>query len=74
MSSMGAFVEIPVCDHHGTPSGESVRVAEPPPDVLRLEPDSTLKLRRFHELTRFGCGCIWEDRLGYVEQRRRPRT
>jgi hypothetical protein len=25
-----------------------------------------LELRTFRELTRFGCGCIWEDRLGYV--------
>ena len=26
----------------------------------------TLELRRFRELKRFGCGCVWEERLGYV--------
>jgi hypothetical protein len=59
-------VEIPICDADGTPSGETVRVEGPPPDRWQLGPDSVLELRRFRELERFGCGCIWEDRLGYV--------
>ena len=29
-------------------------------------PLGCVELRRFRELARFGCGCIWEDRLGYV--------
>jgi hypothetical protein len=63
---MGAVVEIPICDADGTPSGESVRVVEPPPEVWRLAPDAVLELRRFPELKRFGCGCFWEDSLAYV--------
>jgi hypothetical protein len=59
-------VEIPICTADGTPSGQTVRVEEPAPDRWQLGPDSVLELRRFRELTRFGCGCIWEDRLGYV--------
>jgi hypothetical protein len=69
-AAMGGLGEIPSCDQHGTPSGESVRVEQPPPDVWRLGPDSMLELRRFRELKRFGCGCIWEDRLGYVHHSR----
>jgi hypothetical protein len=65
---MGVVVEIPICDADGTPSGETVQVEGPPPDVLRLGSDSTLALRRFRELKRFGCGCFWEDRLGYVPE------
>jgi hypothetical protein len=58
--------EIPICAADGTPSGESVRLEAPPPEVWQLEPGSVLELRRFRELTRFGCGCIWEERLAYV--------
>ncbi len=65
------MVEIPICERDGTPSGESVRVEEPPPEVWRAEPGSTLELRRFRELRRFGCGCFWEDRLGYVRRAER---
>jgi hypothetical protein len=63
---MSTVLEIPICAPDGTPSGKSVRLEAPPPDVWQLEPGSVLELRRFRELTRFGCGCIWEERLAYV--------
>jgi hypothetical protein len=59
-------LEIPICAADGTPSGDSVRLEPPAPEVWQVEPGSLLELRTFRELTRFGCGCIWEDRLGYV--------
>jgi hypothetical protein len=67
---MTTIVEIPICAGDGTPSGETVRVAEPPPDRWQPAPDLVLELRRFPELNRFGCGCILEDRLGYVRVER----
>jgi hypothetical protein len=70
---VGALLEIPICDQDGAPSGETVHVEEPPPDVWRPGPESTLELRRFRELKRFGCGCIWEERLGYVRSDPEPR-
>ena len=62
------MLEIPICSTDGTPSGESVRLEAPPPEVWELEPGERLELRRFSELKRFGCGCFWEDRLGYVRE------
>ncbi|HKP18755.1 MAG TPA: hypothetical protein VJT84_09760 [Gaiellaceae bacterium] len=59
-------MEIPIYTADGTPSGETVRVEEPPPDRWQLGPGSVLELRRFRRLERFGCGCIWEERLAYV--------
>jgi hypothetical protein len=69
------LIEIPICDPAGTPSGETVRVDDPPPEAWCLVSGSTLELRRFRELKRFGCGCFWEERLGYVAAtaRRSPR-
>lgn len=65
------MLEIPICKPDGTPSGESVHADSPPPEVWQLEPGAVLELRRFHEVTRFGCGCISEERLGYVRVERR---
>jgi len=61
-------VEIPICDDDGRPTGETVQLEGPPPAVMRVRPGSRLELRHFRELNRFGCGCIWEDRLAYVER------
>jgi hypothetical protein len=71
---MTTVFEIPICAADGTPSGESVRLEAPPPEIWRLESGSVVELRRFRELTRFGCGCVWEDRLGYVPVERTPES
>jgi hypothetical protein len=72
---MQDWIDIPVYDAAGASTGETVRVRWPPPDVVQrgvTQPDTgaggleVLELRRTEELTRFGCGCIREEKLRYV--------
>jgi hypothetical protein len=66
------LVEIPICDDGGTPTGEVVRVPDPPPPVWSTPTSSVLELRSFERLTRFGCGCIREAKPAYVRVDRPP--
>lgn len=63
---MEPSVEIPICDDAGTPTGEVVRVPDPPPHVWSTPTIAVLELRSFERLTRFGCGCIREAKPAYV--------
>jgi hypothetical protein len=63
-------MDIPVYDEPGVPTGETVRVPVPPPEILdrRCLSDAgdVLELRRVAVLRRFGCGCFREEELRYV--------
>jgi hypothetical protein len=65
------WVDIPVYDRPGTPTGETVRVPVPPPQVFDRGPHrdgarDVLELQRVEVLRRFGCGCFREEELRYV--------
>jgi len=62
---------IPVFDEPGIPTGETVRVPVPPPQVLDRrafsgDASDVLELQRVVVLRRFGCGCFREEELRYV--------
>lgn len=68
---METAVEIPIYDEQGNRTGRAARVPDPPPASWTCaEPGGggaeRLDLRTMRVCRRFGCGCIWEEELGYV--------